>query len=266
MYRTHARAAALGALILAAALALSACTAPRARDLNKMQTAHEKTQSSELNGADMSIGDVAISLLESDYAAFSKVSETNAVGAEAGDDEAAGASGTEAGADDVNIPGQGTKAVPESEAALEISGMYISKQYLTFRAALYTTAGSEKEPVKAAEELVKKQITEWNFASEHGLLPTDDEVMSYCEVMRSDAESDIESRETMLVVLQNMSLNESEYFRVFLPRYEVPFILAEQNVSNYCSENDIDEPDASDTYIKVKDEEYIHELEDKYSK
>ena len=264
MTRRHRRS--ISVLILIIALSASACTAPRAWDMNKTQTAHEKTQSSELTGADMSIGDAATLLLESDCAAFSKASETNAVGEKTGDDEAVGAFGTEAGADDVNIPGQGTKAVPESETVLEISGIYVSKQYFAFRTVLYAITGSEKEPVKAAEELVKKQITEWNFASEHGILPTDDEVMSYCESMRSDVESDIESRETMLVVVQNMSLNESEYFRVFLPRYEVPFILAEQNVSNYCSENDIDEPDVSDTGIKVKDEQYIHELEDKYSK
>ena len=254
--------AATVAMIIAAILILSACAAPRAWNLNKTRTAHEKTQSSELNGSEMSIGDVATSLLESDYAAFSKAADTSDTGT-AGYTEG---SGSEAGADDITIPGQGTKAVPENEAALEISGMYISKQYLAFRAALYAAASSEKEPVKAAEELIKEQVIQWQFAEKYGILPTDEEVMSYCETMRSDSESDIESRETMLVVVQNMGLNESEYFRVFQPRYEVPFILAEENISNYCTENDTDTPDAYDIDVKIKDEQYIHELEDKYSK
>ena len=134
----YARTAALTVTIIAAAIVLSACTAPRAWNMNKVQTVHQKTQSSELNGAGMSIGDAATSLLESDHAAFSK-----------------------------------------------------------------STAAA------------------------------DDEVAAYCETMRSDAESDIESRETMLVVVQNMDLKESEYFRVFLPRYEVPFILADMHLFCY---------------------------------
>ena len=94
------------------------------------------------------------------------------------------------------------------------------------------------------------------------MLPTDDEVMSYCGSMRSDAESDIESRETMLVVVQNMGLNEAEYFRVFLPRYEVPFILVSENVNNYCSEHDKAMPDGSSESVKIIDEQYISELQE----
>ena len=249
MKRRHRRS--IAALILITALSTSACTAPRAWDMNKTQTAHEKTQSSELTGADMSIGDAATLLLESDCAAFSAAAGSSQGGAEA-----------EAGASDLDIPGQGTKAVSANEAAMEISGMYISKQYLAFRAALYAKASSEKDPVKAAEELIKKQAAEWNFAQEKGLLPTDDEVMSYCESMRSDTESDIESRETMLVVVQNMGLNEAEYFRVFLPRYEVPFILVSENVNNYCTEHDTDMPDGSSESIKIIDKQYVSELKE----
>lgn len=235
--RRHRRS--ITVLILITALSVSACTAPRAWEMNKTQTAHEKTQSSELNGADMSIGEAATLLLESDCAAFSSAT-----------------------ASDTDIPGQGTTAVSIEEAALEISGMYISKQYLAFRAALYAKTSSEKDPVNAAEDLIKKQVAEWNFAQKKGLLPTDDEVMSYCGSMRSDAESDIESRETMLVVVQNMGLNEAEYFRVFLPRYEVPFILVSENVNNYCSEHDKAMPDRSSESVKIIDEQYISELQE----
>ncbi len=256
--RRHRRSiAAVSAIMMAAALTLSACTAPRAWNMNKTQTAHQKTQSSELKDSGMSIGDAATVLLESDYAAFSDAAASI---------DNADTSGAGSEPSDISIPGQGTEAVPESETAMEVSGKYISKQYLAFRAALYAAASSDKEPVKAAEELIKRQVIEWKFAEENGLLPTDDEVTAYCDAMRADAESDIESRETMLMVVQNMSLNESEYFRVFQPRYEIPFILAEANISSYCSENDIEMPDASEADVKIKDEQYIHELEDKYSK
>lgn len=264
--RARAAATAAAALTIAAALLLSACTAPRAWDLNKTQTAHEKTQSSQLNGAGMSIGDAAVQLLESDYAAFSDAAAGAIAGSLGASEAAAPAAAAESYTDDESIPGQGTKAVPESEAVMEISGKYVSKQYMEFRAALYAAASSEPDPVKAAEDLIKKQTAEWTFAQEHGILPTDDEVAAYCESMRSDAESDIESREMMLVVVQNMSLNESEYFRVFLPRYEVPFILVTENISRYCAENGIDAPDASEAQVNIKDGQYIQELKEKYQK
>lgn len=232
-------------LIIITMITLPACTVPRVHDMDKTLTAYEKTQSSQLNGADMSIGDTAAKLLESDYAAFSDIPETGSPGENTYETQIEDSNGTEVDTSDQSIPGQGTKAVPESEASMEISGKYVSKQYMEFRTALYAAASSEKDPQKAAEDLIKKQIAEWNFAEEKGILPTDEEVMSYCENMRSDSESDIESRENMLVIVQNMGLNEAEYFRVFLPRYEVPFILNSEKVSRYCTEHDIEMPDIS---------------------
>ncbi len=270
--KPYARAAALTILILTAALTVSACTAPRAWEFNEQQTAHEKTQSSELNDAGMSIGDAAILLLESDYAAFSDApSDSDKDNENASSDENdnngyTAESGAEIYTSDISIPGQGTKPVPENEAALEIAGKYVSKQYLELRTALYATASSEKDPVKAAETLIKKQVIQWKFAEKNELLPTDEDVMSYTDSMRADTESDIESRETMLLVVQNMGFNESEYFRVFQPRYEVPFLLVEENISDYCSKNNIDMPDTEKAKVKVKDEKYIKELRKKYQK
>ena len=69
---------------------------------------------------------------------------------------------------------------------MTIMGKSVSKVYFDYRASLYS-ACDNSNPVKDAEDLMKKQAVQWSFAEEHGLLPSEQEIMEYCNSMREAA-------------------------------------------------------------------------------
>lgn len=89
--------------------------------------------------------------------------------------------------------------------------------------------------------------------------------MEYCNSMREAANSDPENREIMSAIVQNMGLTEAEYFEVIQPKYEVPYIIIEQNISEYCEENGVDQPDWKKVELNIKDEDYMKKIEAKYN-
>ena len=79
------------------------------------------------------------------------------------------------------------------------------------------------------------------------------------------ANSDPENREIMLSIVQSMGLTEAEYFEIIQPKYEVPYILIEQNISEYCEENGVDKPAWENAELNIKDENYMKKIEAKYN-
>ncbi len=48
------------------------------------------------------------------------------------------------------------------------------------------------------------------------------------------------------------------------PKYEIPYILVEQKIADYCESNDIDEPDWKRAGMTTKDADYLKKLKLKY--
>ena len=155
----------------------------------------------------------------------------------------------------------GTK---QEDAVMTIMEKSVSKAYFDYRASLYSACDSSN-PVKDAEDLMKKQAVQWSFAEEHGLLPSEQEIREYCISIREAANSDPENREIMLSIVQSMGLTEAEYFEIIQPKYEVPYILIEQNISEYCEENGVDKPAWENAELNIKDENYMKKIEAKYN-
>lgn len=152
----------------------------------------------------------------------------------------------------------------QEDVVMTIMGKSVSKVYFDYRASLYS-ACDNSNPVKDAEDLMKKQAVQWSFAEEHGLLPSEQEIMEYCNSMREAANSDPENREIMSAIVQSMGLTEAEYFEIIQPKYEVPYILIEQNISEYCEENGVDKPAWENAELNIKDENYMKKIEAKYN-
>ena len=150
------------------------------------------------------------------------------------------------------------------DAVMTIMGKSVGKAYFDYRVSLYSACDS-LNPVKDAEDLMKKQAVQWSFAEEHGLLPSEQEIREYCDSIREAANSDPENREIMLSIVQSMGLTEAEYFDIIQPKYEVPYILIEQNISEYCEENGVDKPDWENVELNIKDESYRKKIEAKYN-
>ena len=48
------------------------------------------------------------------------------------------------------------------------------------------------------------------------------------------------------------------------PKYEIPYVLVEQKIADYCEPNDIDEPDWKRAEMNIKDADYLKKLNLKY--
>lgn len=137
----------------------------------------------------------------------------------------------------------------DDDIAMVIMDKAVSKEYFNYRMALFVASGDEN-PMESTKELMKKQIVEWEFAEEKGILPSETEIREYCDSIRTDANSDDENRNIMLGVVNSMGMTESEYFDEFQPVYEVPFIIISQKVEEYCTKNNISVPDWKNVRIE----------------
>lgn len=219
-----------------------------------------ETLVASFNSSNMPIGDAATALCESGIAAFSHIDAAEEESLKADDPYAdIDEKKDPEAAVDGDIVGESTAAVAAEDTAMIIMDKAVSKEYLRYRAALYA-ARKYEDPVKAAERLITKQVTEWSFAEENGLLPTQNSIDAYCSTLESDAHSDIESREYMLIIIQNLGLSEAEYFKALQMNYEIPFILVSKNISSYCEENKKEYPKYASAEISITDEKFVSEL------
>lgn len=164
----------------------------------------------------------------------------------------------------------GSKGIYETDSGQEtedvvmsIMGKSVDKVYFDYRASLYAACGS-RDPVKEAENLIKRQVAQQNFAEKYNLVPSEQEIAEYCNSIRQQANSDPESRKIMSDIIGSMGLTEDEYFNIIQPGYEVPYVIVEQNVAEYCEKNDLDVPDGRKAEVNHKDTAYLRELSLKY--
>lgn len=142
-------------------------------------------------------------------------------------------------------------------------GEKISSDYILYRMNLYEACES-KNPAQDAWEEIKKEINERNFAKEHNILPSEEEIIESTNQMREVAESTTESHEILKSLVDAMGLSEDEYWNIFKPKYETPIALIRYNVSQYCKENNLPELDNSTMEYKVIDKDFLDNLGVKY--
>ncbi len=131
----------------------------------------------------------------------------------------------------------------------------ITQAYFNARAALFEATGS-KAPELDAWESIKLEVAERKFAEEHGLLPTDEEIIAFTQEMRELVESTEESYAIGKTQIEAAGLTWDQYWNEFRPRYESPVHIIKINIDQYLKENDLEELDVSSIEYEILNEEY----------
>jgi len=126
----------------------------------------------------------------------------------------------------------------ETEIAGTISGKPISVAAVDVKAVLYKYAGS-KTPLEDAWNALKMEAFEYEFAKEHELLPTDEEINLFTQEMRAAFESDEDGLLYEKTVLDAMGMTADFYWEVYKPQIESPVHLIKIHIADYCDENGI---------------------------
>ena len=144
-----------------------------------------------------------------------------------------------------------------------IAGKEILVETVETGATLYRYAGSET-PLQDAWEALKMEALEYGFAEEHGLLPTEDEIMKFTREMREIFESDEDGRLYEETVLGAIGMTPEYYWEVYKPQVESPVHLIKINIANYCDEKGISWEETL-SKMQVEDELTNQKLIEKYS-
>ena len=111
-----------------------------------------------------------------------------------------------------------------------------------------------------AWKAIKVEIHERNFAKEHDLLPTDDEILACSQTMRQVAESTEESHAILRSLVSAMGMTEDEYWNEYQPVYEAPLLLIYSNTAQYRSENGLEAVDPDEIEGEIIDQDYFDSL------
>lgn len=135
----------------------------------------------------------------------------------------------------------------------------VSEEYFSVRVTLWKVYGAE-DPVEAAIDSMKREASEKQFAEAHGLMPSEEEIKEYVDQMRSDIESDEESRAIVADLLSAIGFSQEYYWNQYKPKYEAPAALIHAKVTEYIAENGLQEIDISKADYEVLDQETFQKL------
>jgi hypothetical protein len=136
----------------------------------------------------------------------------------------------------------------EQVAAMgRVMGEYVSAEYFGLRTEAYRLSGSE-QPYTDAWEAIIKEVYEFNYADEHGLLPTVKEVQKQVKAEQKQVEGDANSKVAAENVLEQLGLTWDEYWTDCKPQ-EVAVQLVKENISAYLQKNNL--PDLDYTQIEA---------------
>ncbi len=121
-----------------------------------------------------------------------------------------------------------------------VLGEDITARELELKAALYRAGGLD-DPLGKAWDAIKKQVYEKQFAEEHGLTPTQDDIIEFTQQMRRDAEASEEGHAYAKALIEAAGMTEDEYWNEYKPIYESPAHLTHIRVIEYLDENGLAE-------------------------
>jgi hypothetical protein len=136
--------------------------------------------------------------------------------------------------------GSPSDGVPEIAGV--ILGEEISAREVEIRAAMYELAGSEN-PLEEAWNSLRVTIYEKQFAAEHQITPTADEIAGFTSEMKETVYSQPGGQEYALALLEAIGMGEDEYWNEYKPQYESPAHLTSIKVAEYLNANGL--PDLS---------------------
>jgi hypothetical protein len=128
-----------------------------------------------------------------------------------------------------------------AEVAGVILGEEIYVRELEVRATLYELAGSGN-PLEDAWNSFKVNIYEKQFAAEHQIMPTADEIANFTAEMKETVYSQPGGQEYTVALLEAIGMTEDEYWNGYKPEYESPAHLTSMKVAEYLNANGLPNP------------------------
>ncbi|MDD2484287.1 MAG: hypothetical protein PHQ50_04630 [Eubacteriales bacterium] len=125
------------------------------------------------------------------------------------------------------------------EVAGIILGEEVSSQQFEIRAKAYELTGS-KAPYTDAWNSFKIQVYEHQYAKEHGILPSEEEIKTFSSEMRKAVESSPEGREVQKILFEGMGMTADEYWNDYKIKYEAPYHLTKIKINDYITANKLE--------------------------
>jgi len=147
-----------------------------------------------------------------------------------------------------------------TNAVGEIMGDLISYQYFEQRVNSHKAIGSS-DAIADAWNGIKKEVCEFHYAEENGLLPSYEEVIERTKQECEIFDTDLEAKGTVQYLLEQIGLTWDEYWNLYKPHYEMPVQMIRENIHSYLQDNGLEDLDYSNIDIIIFDQSFIDSLE-----
>lgn len=130
----------------------------------------------------------------------------------------------------------GELMMEEEEVAGIVLGEKISAFQVEVIARMFLEGGMDN-PLERAWESVKQQVYERHFAEDHGLEPTEKEVLQFTQSMRDMIESSGEGKACSNILISATGLSEEQYWNEYRLKHESPAQLIKMRIDQYLADN-----------------------------
>lgn len=145
-----------------------------------------------------------------------------------------------------------------------ILGEEIIARDLEVRARLFEIAGSE-DPLQDAWNSMKFQLYQKQFAKEHNIYPTDQEIMDFTQEQRQMVETAPGGREYAKAIIESAGMTEDQYWNDYKVRKESPAHLTDIKIAEYLTANNLPDLDEEEILKSIKAEIRDRDILKKYN-
>ncbi|MBE6034915.1 MAG: hypothetical protein E7222_09500 [Clostridiales bacterium] len=144
-----------------------------------------------------------------------------------------------------------------------ILGENITARELEVRAKLFELSGS-KAPLEEAWDSLKVNVYEKQFAAEHNLTPSKQEIIDFTQEMRDRVESTPEGREYAKALIEAAGMTEDEYWNDYKIKNESPSHLTSIKISEYLFNNNLPELNKEEIIKNIDDKIIDQQIKEEY--
>ncbi len=162
--------------------------------------------------------------------------------------------------EEVKSINKGTKSLRDVDYIIEIQDNKISKKEFMVR-YISRVNGLTKytNPKEDTVNSFKQDIWDRKFATEYGILPTQEEIEEYTLDVKKEYESTEEGKALIKSYTEGLGMTEDEYWE-YNKLCEAPYVVTHSKVEKYLEENGIPLPDLELIEFTILDKEYFESL------
>ena len=137
-----------------------------------------------------------------------------------------------------------------------VEGRKIYASEMDLKIEMYTSAGEDAQQAWQGMKLI---ALEEAFAKDHGLMPSEDEILEFAKEMRKEYEADPEQKAYISIFAEGLGMSLDTYWYEYRTKYEIPVLMVRKAVTAYLKENQMEDLRAEDAKVEIVDEDYFAE-------